>query len=220
MKKVNGKRSLWKRVSAGRWLAGFVTAMVLVALVGAVGALLKGIGTAEAPSLGSGSGAAGSLGGTLSIRMEIPGITDPKTPWIELDSYSWGVSQSGTFASGPCPSGSPSRCQASDLVVSKKIDATSPKLMQQAMTGNPLSQVTIDFCRSSSPSCQDKYMTWKLESVMISSVQWGSSNQNIPVESISFNFAKLDIIYMDPKTRVETGVVGWDCSQWPECAKI
>jgi len=207
-----------KSVSGSLRLPGVAT--VLLVLVGlGIGAFVGNLGTAQAPSLGSGSGPSSSLGGSLSVRATIPGITDPNNPWIELDSWSWGASQSGSFALGPCPRGSPSRCEASAAVITKATDATSPKLIQYAMTGNPLAKVTVEFCRTSSTNCQEKYMVVNLQNAFISSMNWGGGNQEKLTESISFVFQTINIEYKDAKTGADTGGAAWDCSSWPECTR-
>jgi type VI secretion system secreted protein Hcp len=115
----------------------------------------------------------------------IRGGDSVETSKIEIESWSWGMSQSGTFST-------PGRANVHDLTIAKTLDKASPLLYKACAEQQPLDQVTLEIFRPASSS--DVYMTIKMENVIVSSVQPGGSGA-APTESISFNFQKVTFKY-------------------------
>ena len=147
----------------------------------------------------------------------IPGeSTDDKhKDWIEILSYSWGVSQpaSGSHSSGGARAAE--RVNVQDFSIVHTLDKASPKLFLACCKGEHLKTTCIELCRATGD--KQKYMEYKLTDVIVSSVRPGGSSkggETLPVEEISFNYTKVEMTYTvtDHKTGRPSGDVkaNWD----------
>ena len=100
------------------------------------------------------------------------------TGWIELVSYSWGVSNSGAMAYGS--GGGEGKASFHDLSFVHKMDKASPALQQAAAIGKHFPVVTLD-----SPGV--KYV---LDDVYIAGVQMGRGGDGAPIETVKLLYAK------------------------------
>ena len=142
----------------------------------------------------------------------VPGeSTDDKhKDWIEINSFSWGVSQpsSGSRSSGGAASGQ--RVNHTDFSVVKSLDKASPKLFAACCKGEHIPEVTLQLCRATGDKL--KYMEYKMSDVMVSVVKPGGASQAgepLPLEEVSFNYGKIELIYTatDHKTGKSAGDV-------------
>jgi type VI secretion system secreted protein Hcp len=109
--------------------------------------------------------------------------------WIELKSCQWGVGRgisSPTGASADRESSAPS---VSEIVVTKDTDASSPKLLNEALQGEG-QKVTIDFCKTDKGKLE-VYLTITLENCMVSGHSHSSGAER-PTESLSLNYTKIE----------------------------
>ncbi len=147
----------------------------------------------------------------------VPGeSTDDKhTEWIELLSYSHGVSQmsSGSVSSGGGRSAE--RCDHQDFSVVKTLDKASPKLNLYCCNGTHIKLINIELCRATGD--KQKYMEYILTDSIVSSVRPGGSSQGgeaLPLEEVTFNYGKIEWVYTetDHKTGKPKGDVktNWD----------
>jgi type VI secretion system secreted protein Hcp len=107
---------------------------------------------------------------------------------IEVLSFSWGVSQSGGFSFGG--GGSSSQANVQDLSLSFRQNAASPMLMRACAGGTHYDKALLT-CLKAAGDKQEKYLEIEMEDVIISSYQTGGSGDDMPVESMSLNFAKV-----------------------------
>ena len=149
----------------------------------------------------------------------LPGeSTDDKhKDWIEILSFSHGVSQlsSGSVSSGGGRSAE--RCDHQDFSIVKTLDKASPTLNLYCSDGTHIGEVKMELCRSGGD--KQKYMEYKMSDVIITSVRPGGSSQGgeaLPLEEVSFGYGKIEWIYTetDHKTGKPKGDVktGWDLS--------
>jgi len=138
---------------------------------------------------------------------------DKHKDWIEIESFSWGLMQktSGSGSSGGA--GSAERADHYDFTVMKKMDKATPQLAIALLKGEHIPGVIVALHRATGE--KQKYMEYKMSDVMISSYQeTGSGGDSLPIESLSFNYAKIECIYTctDHKTGKPTGDVKsvWD----------
>jgi type VI secretion system Hcp family effector len=131
--------------------------------------------------------------------LKIAGIegesTDDKHKgWMEILSFSWGVSQMAS-ASAVSSSGGPSagRADFQDLSIVKTMDSASPLLFKACAKGDCIKEVTLELCRSGGDKL--KYMEYKLTNAVISSVSIGGHGGGEPTESISLNYGKIEQTY-------------------------
>jgi type VI secretion system secreted protein Hcp len=147
----------------------------------------------------------------------VPGeSTDDKhKDWIEVLSYSWGVSQTGSGSRSTAGARSSERCDHHDFSIVKVLDKASAKLFLSCCKGEHIKDVTLQLSRATGDKQQ--YMEYKLEDVIISSVRPGGSShshESLPLEEVSFNYGKITLKYTatDHKTGKPGGNVeaNWD----------
>lgn len=147
----------------------------------------------------------------------IPGeSTDDKhKDWIEILSYSHGLSQPSAGSRSTGGAASAERCNHHDFSIVKALDKASPKLALFCCTGEHIPKVKIELCRAAKD--KTKYMEYLMSDVIISSVRPGGSAQGgepLPLEEVSFNYGKIEWTYTatDPKSGGAKGDVKahWD----------
>jgi type VI secretion system secreted protein Hcp len=114
---------------------------------------------------------------------------------IEILSFSWGVSQAGGFSYGT--GGTSSQANLQDLSVSFRHGPASPKLMLHCATGKHITSAVLTCLRASDKP--EKYLEITLTDVVISSYQTGGSGDDLPIESMSLNFAEIKEEYFELK---------------------
>ncbi|MGE5238555.1 MAG: Hcp family type VI secretion system effector [Chloroflexota bacterium] len=137
---------------------------------------------------------------------------------IEIVSYRFGVSQPSAGARGSGGSASAVRANWQDFSIVKVLDMASPKLLLYCANAKKIPTVTLSLCRATGN--KDKYMEYKMSDVIVSSVVPGgdkTGEASLPTETITFNFAKIDVAYTrtDHKTGRATGAVSmsWDVAK-------
>ena len=109
---------------------------------------------------------------------------------IDVLSYSWGVSQTGTMSYGG--GGGAGKANFSDLSFMHRFDKASPILAMACASGEHIKEATLT-ARKAGKGQQD-YLIFKMSDVLISSVQVSGSSEE-PVESVSFNYSKVEMEY-------------------------
>jgi len=144
------------------------------------------------------------MAGDCFLKIDgIPGeSTDDKhKEWIEVLSYSSGVSQmsAGDRSTGGAAAGG--RCNHQDFSIVKELDKTSPTIDLFCCNGNHIKKVAVELCRATGD--KTKYMEYLMEDVIISSVSVGGGGGGLPTESVTFNYGKITWNYI--QTDHETG---------------
>lgn len=114
---------------------------------------------------------------------------------IEIESWSWGVSNAGSTASGG--GGGAGKVSFSDIHFTAPASKASPKLMQSAVLGEHIKSADL-FVRKSGGTQMDYYIV-HLEDVLVSSFSSSGSSGEVPMESISLNYQKIEFQYMPTK---------------------
>jgi len=125
------------------------------------------------------------------------------TGWIEVLSYSHGLSQPATARSA-AGSAAGERCNHQDFSIVKVLDKTSPKLALWCCNGKHIPEVKLELCRAT--GAKQKYMEYRMEDVIVSGVRPGGSahgGETLPLEEVSFNYGKITWAYTE--TDHETG---------------
>lgn len=132
--------------------------------------------------------------------------------WIEVESWSWGATQQGTFHAGG--GGGSGKVDVHDFVFTKFMDVASPDLFLACANGKH--HKTVEFKARKAGEKPLVYLEYKFEDAIISSIQKaGADGDNRPTESISLNFRKLEMTY---NTQEASGAKGkspkitWDIS--------
>jgi type VI secretion system secreted protein Hcp len=111
---------------------------------------------------------------------------------IEILSFSWGASNSGTFSGGG--GGGAGKVSFSDLTFTTRVNKATPKLMLACASGQPIPQATL-VCRKSGDQPVE-YLRITLSDVLVSSFSTGgSAGGDRPTESVSLNFAAVVFVY-------------------------
>lgn len=147
----------------------------------------------------------------LLVLDGVPGeSTDAKYPnSIEIESFSFGVSNAGTIVVG---GGGTGKAAFTDISFTKRLDKSSPILYLNCANGKHLASATLILRKAGEKPLE--YYVVKLTDVIISSVQTsGAAGSDVPTESFSLNFAKIEFIYTPQKPDGSAGTPvrsGWD----------
>jgi type VI secretion system secreted protein Hcp len=146
------------------------------------------------------------MAGDCFLKIDgIPGeSTDDKhKDWIEVMSYSSGVSQmgSGDRSTGGAATGG--RCDHQDFSIVKALDKASPTLDSKCCDGSHIKKVAFELCLATGN--KEKYMEYIMEDVIVSSVSVGGGGGGLPTESVTFNYGKITWNYI--QTDHQTGEV-------------
>jgi len=116
---------------------------------------------------------------------------------IDLQSWSWGETQSGTHSSGG--GGGAGRVSMQDFHFTMKVNKATPKLMQACATGEHIDQAILT-CRKAGGQ-QQEYLKVTFSDLLVSSYQTGgaASSDVIPTDQISLNFSKIEFEYKEQK---------------------
>jgi len=116
---------------------------------------------------------------------------------IEIMSFSFGATQTGSFASGL--GGGAGKVSFQDFHFVMTMNKASPLLLQNCATGKHIPSGLITVRKAG--GTQVEYLKIKLTDILVSSYQTGgsSSGGSIPTDQFSLNFAKINFEYADQK---------------------
>jgi type VI secretion system secreted protein Hcp len=115
---------------------------------------------------------------------------------IDIQSWSWGVSQTGTMSYGG--GGGAGKASFQDIHFTHLVDKASPVLAQKCATGEHIKEAILTVRKAGKG--QQEYYIVKLSDLLVSSVQTsGADAQGVPVESVSLNFSKIHFDYKPQK---------------------
>jgi len=148
--------------------------------------------------------------------LKIEGIDGESTDkahikWIEVDSFSFGASQTGSFSAGG--GGGAGKVQFQDFHFTSRVSKASPNMFLKCATGEHIKEGTIS-CRKAGGDQQKDFMFIKMTDVMVTSYQTGGSGNVVPTDQVSLNFTKIEFSYapQDPTTGqlLPAVITGWD----------
>ena len=130
---------------------------------------------------------------------------------IDVQSFSWGVSQTGTLAHGG--GGGEGKAQFNDFNFTSNVSKASPSLFFACASGEHIKDATITVRKAGKG--QQEYLILKMTDVLISSYQTGASGQSesVPVDQVSMAFAKIEFTYkpQNEDGSLDAGITsGWD----------
>ena len=130
---------------------------------------------------------------------------------IDVLSFSWGVTQTGTMAHGS--GGGECKAQFNDFNFTSNVSKASPLLFLSCATGEHIKEATITVRKAGKG--QQEYLILKMTDVLISSYQTGGSGQSesVPNDQVSMAFAKIEFTYKPQKAdgSLDAGITtGWD----------
>jgi type VI secretion system secreted protein Hcp len=115
---------------------------------------------------------------------------------IEIESFSWGATQTGTASHGGGMGAG--KVQMQDFHFVMRVNKSSPKLMLACANGEHIKSATL-ICRKAGKD-QQEYLKVTFTDLLVSNYQTGgSAGDVIPMDQISLNFTKVEIEYKEQK---------------------
>jgi type VI secretion system secreted protein Hcp len=148
--------------------------------------------------------------------LQIDGVegesTDAKHKgWIDVDSWSWGENNPTPVSAGG--GGGAGKVQMQDFHFISRVSKASPKLFLACASGQHLKEAKL-VARKAGKS-QQEFLTWTFTDLLVSGYQTGGSEGGdmLPMDQVSFNFAKLKVEYRAQKgdgSLDAASTAGWD----------
>lgn len=154
------------------------------------------------------------MAGDMFLKLEgIKGEAQDDKHKDEIDvlSWSWGATQSGTTHMGSGSGGG--RVSVMDLSITKYVDKASTPLLQHCCNGKhiPSGKLTVRKAGGDSPV---EYLKVELTDIIVTSVQsGGAGGEDRVVETASLNFGQFKFIYTEQTPDGSPGAApefGWD----------
>lgn len=124
---------------------------------------------------------------------------------IDVLSWSWGMSQSGSFHTGS--GGGSGKANFQDLSFSKWVDKATPALMIAVAKGSHIDQCKLT-CRKAGEN-QQKYVEITMKKCLVSSLSTGGSGgEDRLTENVTLNFAEVSFEYFMQDTKGSTASAG------------
>lgn len=113
---------------------------------------------------------------------------------VEVLSWSWGVSQSGSIGGG----GGAGKASFNDFNFTHFVDKATPVLMKVCATGEHLKEATITVRKAGKG--QQEFLIIKMSDVIVTSVHpGGAGDGGSTAENVALQFAKVDLEYKPQK---------------------
>ena len=130
---------------------------------------------------------------------------------IDVESWSWGETQSGTHGAGG--GGGAGKVSMQDFHFVMKINKASPKLILACASGEHIKKAVLT-CRKAGKD-QQEFLKITMSDALVSSFQTGGSGGSdiIPTDQLSLNYAKIEFEYkpQKPDGTLDAAVkTGWD----------
>jgi type VI secretion system secreted protein Hcp len=138
------------------------------------------------------------------IKGESSDTAHPNT--IEIESFSWGVSNTSTFGGGG--GGGAGKVQFQDFSFTMRASKATPKLILACATGQHIKEAKLFVRKSGGDGRRDEYYVITLTDVLVSSFQQSGSSgggDSLPMEQISFSAARVGVAYTAGDGSVHTG---------------
>lgn len=124
----------------------------------------------------------------------IPGESADKDHkgWIEIDSFSWGLSQSITTRSTGGGGGA-GKVSFQDFHFVADLSQASPEVLSAVARGKHFPDAILTVRKSAAEPLD--YLKYELKDVMVSSYQTHGHSQSVPTDQFSLNYAKIKFSY-------------------------
>ena len=133
---------------------------------------------------------------------------------INVDSFSWGLSQSGSVGAGG--GGGTGKVQFQDFHFTMATSKASPSLFLKCASGHHFIKGVLS-CRKAGGDNTNDFLKFTLTDVLISSYSISGDGSIIaPTDSLSLNFAKVEMSFKEQKPDGTLGAAittGWDLKQ-------
>jgi type VI secretion system secreted protein Hcp len=116
---------------------------------------------------------------------------------IEIESFSWGATQQGSFGAGG--GGGAGKVSFQDLHLTSRVGKHTPLLFKACATGQHIKKAVLTVRKSGGD--QQEFYKVTMEDVLVSSCQDGGSEGSnaLPVNQFALNFSKIEFAYCPQK---------------------
>ena len=146
------------------------------------------------------------------LRLDgIPGESVDAKHKGEIDVLSWSWGESQEIAATPGGGSGAGKVAMTDLHVSANLSKASPQLLLACAAGKHIKSAVLTGRKAGKG--QQEYLTFSLSDVLVSGYQTGASEAEVPLDSISLNFSKIEVSYKQQKADGSLAPairVGWD----------
>jgi type VI secretion system secreted protein Hcp len=168
-----------------------VLAVAVIAVMGTAGRTALPPNTAPA----AGPGSFVSAAAAVDMFLKIEGVDGESTNathrgWIDIQSWSWGVSQMGSGGAGGL---GPFGRLTGHVTLIKRIDKATPLLFKRCSDGTVMPLATIELARLGGGQT---YLKYELKEVLVSSIAHGDMDgDGLPEETITLDFTGTKLTY-------------------------
>ena len=146
------------------------------------------------------------------LRLDgIPGESLDSKHKGEIDVLSWSWGESQEIAATPGGGSGAGKVEMTDLHVSANLSKASPQLLLACAAGKHIKSAVLTGRKAGKQ--QTEFLTFSLSDVLVSGYQTGASEAEVPLDSISLNFSKIEVSYKQSKadgSLAKAIRVGWD----------
>ena len=133
---------------------------------------------------------------------------------IEIESFSWGVSNPTTIGSATSGAGA-GKAVPGDFVVVMPFSAASPQIFKKCVTGDHYQTAVMSMRKAggSQRAAGQDFLKYNFGTVFTTKIEWGGSSDEGPEESITFVYGSLQVQYQPQKPDGTLGDLvasGWD----------
>ena len=152
------------------------------------------------------------MAGNYFLKIDgIPGESTDAKHKDEIDVLSWSWGETQATAPAPGGGGGTGKVAMTDLQVNTLISRASPQLLLACASGKHIKSAVLTGRKAGKG--QQEYLTFSLSDVLVSGYQTGASEAEVPLDSISLNFSKIEVSYKQQKADGSLAPairVGWD----------
>jgi type VI secretion system secreted protein Hcp len=153
-----------------------------------------------AKSLAAGAGERHAARMTQRWFLKLDGIPGDSTDvahkdWIDVQSWSWGVANSGSTAPTGGAGGA-GKATFQDLTVAAHLGSASPSLFVACATGKHVKEATLSGVTARATGKGFEFLTIRLRDVVVTGQQLGDSLGVAPGDQFSLTYARIDISYV------------------------
>jgi type VI secretion system secreted protein Hcp len=133
---------------------------------------------------------------------------------IDVLSWSWGMSQSGTTHMGG--GGGGGKVAVQDLAITKYVDNSTPTLMKFCANGKHIKKGTLTVRKAGGENALE-YLKVDVEEIIVTSISTGGhGSEDRLMENVSLNFAKFKTTYTNQTAEGAAGAapdVTWNIAE-------
>lgn len=133
---------------------------------------------------------------------------------IDIESFSWGLSNSGSAAHGAGGGGGAGKASFQDLHFTTPVSKASPVLFLACASGEHIPKAVLT-CRKAGGRSQVEFYKVTISDLLVSRYEQAGSttSETVPTDSFSLNFAKIEVEYRPVSADGSLGAAvraGWD----------